>query len=102
MIHVIALITTKPGQRDSVLKLFRANVPNVLAENGCIEYQATVDLEPVLGNQTPLGPDTFAVIEKWESLGALQAHFKAPHMKAYGEKTRDLVTSRVLHVLEPV
>src|SRR5436190_13368300 len=101
MIHVIAIITTKPGQRSSVLELFRANVPNVLAEKGCIEYQATVDFEPALGSQTQFGSETFVVVEKWDSIEALQAHFKAPHMAAYGDKTRDLVASRVIHVLSP-
>ena len=36
MIRVIAIVTTKPGQRDSVLEALRANVPNVEAEQGCI------------------------------------------------------------------
>jgi quinol monooxygenase YgiN len=101
MVHVLALITAKPGQRSAVLDLFRANVPNVLAEQGCIEYQATVDSQPALGSQTPFGPDTFVVVEKWDSLEALQTHFKAPHMAAYGDKTRDLVANRVIHILSP-
>lgn len=82
-----------------MLQLFRENAPNVRAEQRCIEYGAVVEVEPTLGVQTPFGPDLFVVIEKWESL---QAHFKAPHMNAYAEKTRDLVTSRVIHILEPV
>ncbi len=102
MIHVIAIITTRPGQRAAVLEAFRANVPNVLTEHVCIEYEATVDAEPTLGNQTEFESDTFAVIEKWESVEALQAHFNAPHMTIYAEKTRDLVASRVIHVLTPV
>ncbi|SRR5258707_11468205 len=101
MIHVIAIITTKAGQRDSVLQTFRANVPNVLAEDGCIEYEATLDAAPALAAQTEFGPDTFVVIEKWKSLEALQAHFKAPHMAAYAEKTRDMIASRVIHVMTP-
>lgn len=101
MIHVIATITTQPGKRAAVLKEFHANVPNVRAEAGCIEYAASVDVEPALGVQTEFGPDTFVVVEKWESVEALQAHFKAPHMAAYVEKTRDLVASRVIHILEP-
>jgi quinol monooxygenase YgiN len=101
MIHVLAVITTKPGQRDALLQAFRANAPAVRAETGCIEYVATVDSEPALGVQTTFGADTFVVVEKWESLAALQAHFKAPHMIAYSEKTRDLVKSRVIHILEP-
>ena len=45
MIHVVALITTKPGQRDNVLKEFRAMMPSVHAEDGCIEYGPATDAE---------------------------------------------------------
>jgi quinol monooxygenase YgiN len=102
MIHVIAIVRAKPGQRDSVLRAFRANVPNVRAEQGCIEYEAAVDSAPVLQFQTEFGPDTFVVVEKWESIEALQAHSTAAHMVAYGSKTRDLIASRVIHVLSPI
>jgi len=27
MIHVVAIITAKPGQRDAILQAFRANIP---------------------------------------------------------------------------
>lgn len=101
MIHVIAVITAKPGKRDEVLGHFRANVPAVRAERGCIEYGAALDADPALPVQTRYGPDTFVVIEKWESLAALEAHAKAPHMQAYGAKTRELLASRVIHILAP-
>ena len=101
MVHVVAVITAKPGQRDLLLQTFRANVPAVRAESGCLEYAAAVDFEPALGAQTVFGAETFVVVEKWESVEALQAHFKAPHMIAYSEKTRDLVAKRAIHVLEP-
>ena len=65
MIHVLAVITAKPGMRHEILTHFRANVPAVLAEQGCIEYGAAVDLENGPPFQTPWGPDTFVVIEKW-------------------------------------
>ena len=45
MIHVIAVITAKPGERENILAHFRANVPAVRAEKGCIEYGATVDTD---------------------------------------------------------
>ncbi len=101
MIHVIAIITTHPGQRDTVLQAFRANVPAVRAEVGCIEYAAAVDLPNGPAFQAPCGPDCFMVIEKWESLDALKAHGVAPHMQAYGAKTRDLVANRAIHILQP-
>ena len=102
MVHVLALITTKPGMRDQVLDAFRANVPAVHAEDGCIEYGATVDTEGVGPFQTQLGADTFVVVEKWASLEALKAHAASPHMAAYGAKTKDLLASRAIHVLSPV
>ena len=42
MIHVVAVITAKAGQREQILEAYRANRPAVLAEKGCIEYTATV------------------------------------------------------------
>jgi len=101
MIHVLAFITAKPGMRDSVLEAFRANVPNVRAEQGCIEYGAAVDAEPALKFQTAFGPDAFVVVEKWESLDALKAHAAAPHMAAYAAKTKDMLASRTIHILSP-
>ena len=101
MIHVLAVITAKPGMRDSILEAFRANVPAVRAENGCIEYGAAIDAENALAFQTRYGPDTFVVVEKWESMDALKAHSAAPHMAAYAAKTRERIASRVIHILSP-
>ena len=101
MIHVLAIITTKPGQRANVLAAFRANVPAVHAEKGCIEYAPAVDAADMGAFQTKLGPDTFVVVEKWATIEDLKAHSAAPHMKAYGEKVKDMVAARLIHVLSP-
>ena len=101
MVHVIAVITAKPGQRESILKHFRANVPAVRAEKGCIEYGAAIDLDPALKFQTAYGADSFVVVEKWESPEALKAHAAAPHMAAYAGKTKDLLAGRAIHILQP-
>ncbi len=101
MIHVVAIIKAKPGKREAILEAFRANVPAVHAEAGCIEYGPAVDAEGAGGIQTAFGPDTFVVIEKWESLDHLKAHGASPHMAAYGAKTKELIDSRVIHVLSP-
>lgn len=100
-IHVIAVITTKVGQRDAVLKMFNANVPAVLAEDGCIAYEATIDTENAGPMQSQFGPDTFVVVEKWESMAALGAHAASPHMKAYAQQTKDLLADRRIHILSP-
>jgi quinol monooxygenase YgiN len=102
MIHVVAVITAKPGQRDTILQAFRANAPTVRAERGCIEYVATVDAANAPPMQTPYGEDTFVVVEQWQDMDALRDHAAAPHMAAYAARTRDLVASRTIHVLSPV
>lgn len=102
MIHVVAIITAKPGQRATLLAAFATNRAAVLAEAGCIEYGATVDAQGIPTSKASFGPDTFVVIEKWETLAHLQAHGVAPHMAAHGAKTKELIASRMIHVLEPV
>jgi quinol monooxygenase YgiN len=102
VVHVLAIITAKPGRRAAILEAFTANVPNVHAEDGCIEYVAAVDAEGAGGIQTRFGEDTFVVVEKWASLDALKAHAAAPHMAEYAARTRDMIASRVIHVLSPV
>jgi len=101
MIHVVAVLTAKPGKRAEILKHFNANVPAVRAEQGCIEYGAAVDADNALAFQTKWGPDTFLVIEKWDSMDALRAHAAAPHMAAYGAKVKEMIASRVIHILSP-
>ena len=100
-VHVVAVITANSGMRDRLLEAFRANVPTVLAEDGCIEYQGTVDAEGLGAVQTKFGDDTFVVVEKWASLDALKAHAVAPHMAAYAASTKDMIAERVIHVLSP-
>ena len=101
IVHVLAIIKTKLGQREAVLTLFNANVPAVLAEDGCIAYEATVDTDNAGPMQTSFGPDTFVVVEKWASLDALGAHANSAHMKAYGARTKDMLADRAIHILSP-
>ncbi len=99
MIHVIAFITTKPGQRAAILDAFHANIAAVHAEPGCIEYGPVIDADGAGGMQAKLGEDTFAVIEKWETMDALKAHARSPHMAEYGAKVKDMIADRAVHVL---
>ena len=101
MIHVIATIQVHPGQRAAFLKEFHQLVPLVRAEQGCLEYGPTIDVASGIAAQPPVRNDVVVVVEKWESLPALEAHLAAPHMLAYREKVKDLVTSVELRVLAP-
>ena len=99
IVHVVAVLTTQPGERDAVLAEFAKIVPDVHAEDGCIEYQAVIDLPDVGPMQSPLGPDSYMVVEKWASLDALKAHAAAPHMKAFGAAGGGLIVDRKVHIL---
>lgn len=99
MVSVLATIQVKSGTRDEFLKHFIDNIPAVLNEKGCVEYFPAVDVDSGLDIQQ-LDPDSVTVIEKWESLDALHAHLKAPHMADYKERVKDIVVSLTLKVLE--
>ena len=101
MIHVVAILTAKSGQREKILEAFRANIPAVRAEDGCIRYGPAIDAEGLGSFQTKFGPDAFVVIEKWRDAAALKAHAASPHMAAYSAKVKDLIAGRVIHVLSP-
>ncbi len=101
MIHVLAIITAKPGMRDRILAAYRDNVAAVRAEDGCLGYEAVVDVADGAPSFARFGDDTFVVVEKWASMAALQAHAVAPHMKAYAASVKPLVASRLIHILEP-
>ncbi len=99
MLNVLAFITALPGKRAALLEAFNENAPKVHAEPGCIEYTAVIDAEGFGKLQTPVGPDSFVVIEKWESDEALKAHARAPHMAEYAAKAKDLTAARAIHIM---
>jgi quinol monooxygenase YgiN len=98
MICVIATIETAPGRRDDLLAVFKTLVPQVLAEQGCIEYGPTIDVACELAQSRP---NVVTMVEKWESIAALQAHLATPHMADFRRQTADMRLSLSLQVLEP-
>jgi quinol monooxygenase YgiN len=54
-VTVVAIITAKPGQREALLAIARANLAAVRAEEGCIEYGLVVDVDGFGPNQAPWG-----------------------------------------------
>ena len=99
MINVIASIRIKEGHVSEFLEIFKANVPNVIKEYGCIEYCPTIDIDADLPPQN-LDGNVVTIIEKWETLDALRDHIKAAHMLVYKEKVKDLVDGMSLKVLK--
>jgi len=99
MINVIASIYIKEGRLSEFVEIFKLNIPNVLKEEGCIEYVPTVDVLTDLPPQE-LDDNVVTIIEKWNSLDDLQAHLSAPHMLAYKENVKNLVDKVSLKILK--
>ena len=101
MIYVIATSDVKSGMREEFLKIFNAMVPTVRSEKGCLMYQPTVDFPSGLSAQKTCSDTLVTILECWESLEDLQNHLNAEHMKEYREKTKDMVVSKTLNIVEP-
>jgi len=76
MIHVLASIKVKPGKRDILIEHLKSNIPNVIKENGCIEYNPTIDMDYHMDNQT-FDENMVTIIEKWENFDTLKNHMLA-------------------------
>jgi quinol monooxygenase YgiN len=99
MINVIASVYVKEGLLFDFLKLFKSNIPNVLAEKGCIEYMPMIDISTGIPHQE-LNSSVVTVIEKWDSLEDLQEHLSAPHMIEFRKKEKNIVNRVSLKVLK--
>ena len=86
MIHVIAIITAKPGKRDEILRPLPRQRAGGARREGLHRVRRHGRHRRHGSFQTKFGPDTFVVVEKWESIDALKAHAAAPHMTAYARQ----------------
>ncbi|OHB82588.1 MAG: antibiotic biosynthesis monooxygenase [Planctomycetes bacterium RBG_16_64_12] len=101
MICVIAKIEVAEGRRDDFLAQFHKLVPKVLEEEGCLEYGPMVDVPTGIGAQARPRDNVVTVVEKWESVEALESHLMAPHMLEYRQLVKPMVTSTSLEILKP-
>jgi quinol monooxygenase YgiN len=101
MLHVVASFDLVAGQRPEFLELFHALAPQVRAEAGCLEYGPAVDAAVSLAGVPAPRADAVTILEKWTGEAALAAHLAAPHMQAFFARTRPLVKTLVVNVLQP-
>jgi quinol monooxygenase YgiN len=78
---VTAVFHPAPGRKDDLVEAFRATIPGVHAEAGCLLY-AIHDA----------ADGTITMIEKWESVADLDAHGSGAAVAALGAATKDLLT----------
>lgn len=100
MIHVLAIITAKPGLRSEIIARIEENIPAVKAEEGCVEYRPLTDLSPDADNG--FGRDTVVIVEKWRDEVCLKNHAAAPHMKRYAEKVKEFIETRDIRILKDI
>jgi len=101
MIQVLATITLEDGKRPEYLKEFHKLIPQVRAEQGCIEYGPAIDFDSGLPFQGPIRENIVVIIEKWSDIEALKTHLAAPHMKPYRDAVKPIVKGTAIQILEP-
>lgn len=99
MVTVLASIYVVPGEKGKFLDIFKANIPAVCAEAGCVSYVPMVDEDSGLPPQE-MNENLVTVVEQWESVEALKKHLAAPHMLKYKGNVKELVEKVTLKVLK--
>ena len=74
-VKLVVLIEVQPGKSEEQVKLYEKILPQVLNEEGCLEYE----LHRVSGSDVQ-----FVLTERWSSEEALAAHHTTPHMLEAG------------------
>ena len=99
MVYVTASVQVKEGKLQGFIELFHTVAVQVRQEKGCVQYVAGVDLDMGVPIQA-LDKNMVTILEKWESLEALQNHLSTPHMLAYFEKEKEFTNGMTLKVFK--
>ncbi len=75
MLIVAAEVSIEAGATDAVKEELRTMETESRKEPGCQTYAFSVDVND---------PETLRITERWDSMDDLEAHFKTPHMAAFG------------------
>ena len=68
---VVATFKVKPGKEEEAERMLRAVIAPTHAEEGCLTYAFHRGLDD---------PTQFAMVERWASREALDAHLQTPHV----------------------
>ena len=75
MLIVAAEVSIEAGATDAVKEELRTMETESRKEPGCQTYAFSIDVND---------PETLRITERWDSMDDLEAHFKTPHMAAFG------------------
>lgn len=92
MIIVMGTFRVPVENIEAIRPMMAKVIAATVAEDGCIEYAYGQDV---------LDPELIHVAEKWRDKAALEAHFKAAHMKVWAEERAGLgLFDRQIRVFE--
>ena len=95
MVHVFARMEINPGCMEKFMEVLNNNIPTVLAEDGCIRYEACLDVNPETRGKY------VSIVESWKSEAHLKAHLATAHMAAFREAVKTLRANSVVTGVEP-
>ena len=87
MIIVHGTMPIKPDCRDQALSLAREMSIATQAEDGCISYDFYVGLSD---------PNTLVLLQEWESMEALSAHFRTRHLREFLRELPNVVAGAIV------
>jgi quinol monooxygenase YgiN len=102
MVHLVVTFIIKDGMMDAYLAEVAKLRPLVLAEKGCVEYTYLKEIQTPFKIQEPVQENRLTLIERWESMEALETHSKSPHMAQYGKIMHPMRVSTSARVAETV
>jgi quinol monooxygenase YgiN len=74
MVVVVGRVRTDADKRDELIRIGAAVAGASREEAGCVSYRLYEDAE--VANE-------FVFVEEWESMDALEAHFRTPHIAEF-------------------
>ncbi|MEM9634123.1 MAG: putative quinol monooxygenase [Pseudomonadota bacterium] len=92
MIFVIATMKTSYENRDALVEATRLCIAKTREEPGCLTYDF---------HQSITDPLTYTFVERWQNRDALEKHFNTPHLAAWREASRHLITEKDVQIITP-
>ena len=93
-LHVVAVITAKPGSEDAVRDAMLGLVGPTREESGCLAYDLS---------ESAAAPGTFVTVEEWTAPADLEAHMQTPHIQAaLAVLGTELAAAPAIHPLKPL
>lgn len=105
MVYVVVTMQIKKGRVDEFLKMAEELSGFIVKEPGCLAFDFTREVKSPLGIQEPIDPDRVTLIERWESMEALEVHTQPsaspdPRKQELSQAMGDMRESLVARVTE--